>query len=219
MKLPLKTLFAAPLLGTLLLAGCAAPTPNPNPVTGTDPSTSATPTESAANTPVLVDGEAAPPGTKVGFNTYLTYSYVNTDKEDALLQAKLDSIEPATADELAVLTQNFGDKLDVYDIYMLRMTEKKVSGASVKFNDDWSFFDVVDAKGERIQSVSLIGWDGCKVNSFTDEYDTAGAELDQCYIGAVPKGSAAPGGMAYTGGYEDGNPYDAFSGKPLLFIP
>ncbi|MEO5535379.1 MAG: hypothetical protein ABIR17_09645 [Pseudolysinimonas sp.] len=219
MKLPVKTFFAAPLLGALLLAGCATPAISPGTATDPGTATSASPTADAGNTPVLVDGEAAPPGTKVGFDTYLTYSYVTTDKEDALLKAKLDSIEPATADELAVLTTNFGDKLDPYDIYLLRMTEKKVSGATVKYNDDWSFFDVVDAQGERIQSISLIGWDGCDTQSFSEDYDTGGAEIAQCYIGAVKKGSAAPGGMAYTGGYEDDNPYDAFSGKPLLFIP
>jgi hypothetical protein len=210
-------LLATPLLATLLLAGCAAPSTGTTPPdTGTDPSTA--PTEEV-ETPELVEGEPAPPGTRVGFDTYLTYTYVTVDDEEALLKAKLDSIEPATDAELAVLAENFGDQLDDFDIYLLRMTEQKVSGATVKYNDDSSFFDVVNADGERIQTVTLIGWDGCDTQSFPEEYDTGGAEISQCYIGAVPTGEAAPAGMAYTGGYEDDNPYDYLDGKPLLFIP
>jgi hypothetical protein len=211
-------LLAAPLLATLLLVGCAAPSPGTTtPDTGTDES--ATPTEEAVEAPELVEGEPAPPGTRVGFDTYLTYTYLTVDDEEALLSAKLDSIEPATDAELAVLAENFGDQLDGYDIYLLRMTEKKISGASVKYNDDSSFFDVVDENGERIQTVTLIGWDGCDTQSFPEEYDTGGAEISQCYIGAVREGEDPPAGMAYTGGYEDGNPYDYLDGKPLLFIP
>jgi hypothetical protein len=211
-------LLAVPLLATLLLLGCAAPsTGTTTPDTATD--SGVTPTEEAVETPELVAGEPAPPGTRVGFDTYLTYTYLTIDDEDALLSAKLDSIEPATDVELAVLAENFGDQLDGYEVYLLRMTEKKISGATVKYNDDSSYFDVVDVNGERIQEVTLIGWDGCDTQSFPEEYDTGGAEISQCYIGAVREGEAPPAGMAYTGGYEDGNPYNYLDGKPLLFIP
>jgi hypothetical protein len=209
--------LAAPLLAALLLAGCAAPATGP----GGDPDAAPT-TETSApetpETPELVEGEPAPPGTRVGFDTYLTYTFVTTDGEEALLSARLDSIEPATDAEMAVLVENFGDQLDDFDIYLLRMTGKKVSGPSVKYNADFSFFDPVDSDGERIQSLTLIGWDGCDTQSFDDEYD-GGAEVAQCYMGAVPTGEVAPAGMAYTGGYEDDNPYDYLDGNALLFIP
>jgi len=207
-------LIAAPFLVALLLGGCAVSAPtSPGDVDDVETEESGAP-----ETPELVEGEPAPPGTRVGFDVYLTYTFLTTDDEEALLSARLDSIEPATAEEMSVLVENFGDDIDGYDIYMLRMTGKKVSGAPVVYNADYAFFDVVDSAGERIQTVTLIGWDGCQNESFSQEYDD-GAELAQCYMGAVRSGDAPPAGMAYTGGYEDGNPYDYLDGKPLLFIP
>ncbi|HEY0188520.1 MAG TPA: hypothetical protein VGC67_13600 [Cellulomonas sp.] len=223
------TLLTIAAAGSLLLAACssggsdeaepvAASTKTQEASAAAEPSSEPSEVETTpAETEVT--GDVAAPGTTVGFDTYLSYTFTNTDDEQAVLSAKLDSIDLATDSERADLESAFDEgELDGYDLYLIRMTEKKVSGASVEFNSDYSYFDPIKESGSTVQSVTVIGWDGCEQQSFDSAYDTEGAELQQCYIAAVPNGQPAPAGVAYTGGYEDDNPYDSYDGSPLQFI-
>jgi hypothetical protein len=214
----LLALLILPVATLLVVAGCT--TPNDTSNDRDDDDTSQSDDDGDDNeSDAPAEGELADPGTRVGIDEWLTHTFTNTDDGEALISARLVSVEPATADETASIVSAFDDgKVDGYDFYLLRVEEKKESGDTVEFNADYSFFDVVDADGEKVQEILLIGWDGCESLSFDEEFDTAGAVLTQCFIGAAKAGDPEPAGVAYTGGYEDDNPYSFYDGKPLYFI-
>jgi len=199
--------LALPIALSFALVGCgviAAPTePDAAPETSE--------TEEA---PAPADGDIAPAGTTVGLDTYLTYDYTGVDDVTAVISAKLVSVEPVTDAQLKFLNEQF-DQLAGYDVYLVTVDQKKESGDPVIYNADYTNFKVVDAEGTQVQGVTLIGWDECSTESFDEPFDTEGAVLTQCFIGASPAGGNAPAGVAYTGGYEDTNPY---KDEPLLFI-
>jgi len=200
-------ILALPIALSFALVGCgvvAAPT-EPD----TAPETSET-----EEAPAPAEGDIAPAGTKVGLDTYLTYDYVGVDDVAAVISAKLVSVEPVTDAQLKFLNEQF-DQLAGYDVYLVTVDQKKESGDPVIYNADYTNFKVVDAEGTQVQGVTLIGWDECSTESFDEPFDTEGAVLTQCFIGASPAGGNAPAGVAYTGGYEDTNPY---KDEPLLFI-
>ncbi len=208
-------LFTLPIAASILLAACATPADTSD---DRGSSSSRDDEEAEEESAAPERGEIAEPGTTVGVDEWLSYPFTGTDDQEAVISARLLSVEEATAEERAVLDENFGEDIADYDIYLVRYEQEKESGDAIEFNSDYSFFDVVDADGERVQSVTLIGWDGCKSNSFDEEFDTNGGTLAQCAIGAVPTGDDAPAGLAYSGGYGDDNPYDYLDGEPLLFL-
>ena len=215
----LLALLALPVAAVFLVAGCASPAPTKTDDKKDTDSSESTTDDEAEVDEAPADGELAEPGTRVGIDTWLTYSFTTTDDEEALLSARLKSVEPVTKAQLEFLNTTFDEgQLKGYDVWMILVEEKKVSGATVEFNADYSFFDIVDKDGNKVQEITVIGWDECKTPSFDDEYDTAGGTLTQCFLAASTPGGNAPAGVAYTGGYEEGNPYDSFDGKPLLFI-
>jgi len=185
------------------------------PETTTPPAETAAPEETTA--PAPVDGEVAAAGTKAAIGAPLTYEFTNTDDGVALISAKLIDVTPATAEELAVINDAFdADELKGYDVWLIHFEETKVSGAVVEFNSDYSYFSPADASGNKVASPTLIGWDGCASESFTEEFDN-GEPLEQCMLAAAPSGGNLPVGMMYTGGYQDDNPYDYYDGTPLYF--
>jgi hypothetical protein len=216
----LLALLVLPVAAVFVVAGCASPAPaDKDDKKDTDSSKTETEEEAEEVDEAPADGELAEPGTRVGIDTWLTYSFTTTDDEEALLSARLKSVEPVSAAQLEFLNTTFDEgQLKGFDVWMLLVEEKKVSGATVEFNSDYSFFDIVDADGNQVQEITVIGWDECKTPSFDEAYDTAGGTLTQCFLAASTPGGNKPAGVAYTGGYEEGNPYDSYDGKPLLFI-
>lgn len=214
----LLALLILPVATLLVIAGCATPSDTSNDRDDDDTSQSDDDgDDDESDAPV--EGELAEPGTTVGMNEWLTHSFTSTDDGEALISARLVSVEPATDDEAAFIVAAFDDgKVDGYDFYLLHVEEKKESGDTVEFNADYSYFDVVDKDGNQVQEITLIGWDGCKSLSFDEEFDTADGVLTQCFIAGAKDGDPLPAGVAYTGGYEDDNPYSSYDGKPLYFI-
>lgn len=215
----LLAILILPVVAMFVLAGCAVP----KIVTGSDkPDTAETdaPAEEDDEPAAPADGELAEPGTRVGANEWLTHSFVGTDDQEALIASRLISVEPVTKSQLAFLNETFDEgELEGYDVWMVIVEEQKISGASIEFDSDYSYYDVVDADGDQVQGITVIGWDECSTESFDEEFDTNGGILTQCFLGAAPStDTGIPAGVAYTGGYEDDNPYDSYDGKPLLFI-
>lgn len=214
----LLALLILPVATLLILAGCATPNDTSNDRDDDDTSQSDN-DDKDDESDAPAEGELAEPGTRVDIDEWLTHSFTSTDDGEALISARLVSVEPATDDEAAFIVAAFDDgKVDGYDFWLLHVEEKKESGDTVEFDADYSFFDVVDEDGNQVQEITLIGWDGCESNSFDDEFDTNGGVITQCFIGAAKNGDPEPAGVAYTGGYEDDNPYSSFDGKPLYFI-
>ena len=212
-------LFTLPIAASILLAACATPADTSDDRGSSSSSNDEDEEDEEDSGPAAPErGEIAEPGTTVGVDEWLSYPFTGTDGQEAVVSARLLSVEPATAEERAVLDENFGDQIADYDIYLVRYEQEKESGDPIEFDSDYSYFDVVDADGERVQPISLIGWDACDTQSFDSEFDTAGGTLQQCAVGGVPTGDDAPAGLAYTGGYEDDNPYDYIDGEPLLFL-
>lgn len=212
-----------PAVSLLVLGGCALlPIPGNNNSNDDDKDTSdvketEAPEDDDADAPV--DGELAEPGTRAGLNQWLTHSFESTDDVQALIAARLVSVEPVTSTQRAFLDGAFDEgELDGYDVWILKVEEKKVSGGTVEFNADYTSFNPVDDQGRQIQGLTVIGWDDCKSLSFDEEFDTNGGVLTQCILAATLPGDDAPAGVNYTGGYEDENPYSNYDGKPLLFI-
>ncbi|MFB2580774.1 hypothetical protein ACEXQD_05955 [Herbiconiux sp. P15] len=146
------------------------------------------------------------------------YEFTGTDGQKALLSAELVDVTAATAEQVAFLNEQFDkDELKGFEISFIHLSQSKVSGDPVEFNSDYTSFKPIDAQGQRVQDVTVIGWDECTTESFTPEFDT-GESITQCFIAAAPAGGNAPAGVMYDGGYEDPNPYDYYDGKPLLFV-
>jgi hypothetical protein len=215
----LLALLVLPLVTLLVVAGCSTPSDTSNDRDDDETSQSDDDGDEEGESEAPAEGELAEPGTRVGIDEWLTHSFTSTDDGEALISARLVSVEPATDEEAAFIVSAFDDgKVDGYDFYLVHVEEKKESGDSVEFDSDYSFFDVVDKDGDQVQEITIIGWDGCETDSFDEEFDTAGGVLTQCFIGAAKSGDLKPAGVLYKGGYEDDNPYSSYDGKPLYFI-
>jgi len=210
----LLALLVLPVATLFVIAGCSTtPAPSSN---GDDDKTSQSDEGDDDESEAPAEGELADPGTRVGEGEWLTHSFTSTDDGEALISAQLVSVEPATDEEAAFIVAAFdAGKLDGYDFWLIHVDEKKESGDSIAFDSDYAYFDVVDEDGTQVQGITLIGWDGCPSESFSEEFDTAGAVITQCFIAAAKDGDNEPAGVSYGGGYEDDNPYED---KPLLFI-
>jgi hypothetical protein len=215
-------LVALPMVTAFTLSGCALLPSAPQPAAESSaPTASPTPTAEPTEEPssgTATSGDVAEPGTTVGPGEELVYEFTGTDEQKALISAALVDVTPATAEQVAFLNEQFDeDELKGLDISFIHVTQKKVSGDPVEFNADYTSFKPVDAEGQRVQDVTVIGWDECGTESFTPEFD-AGVAMTQCYIAASPTGGNAPAGVMYEGGYEEGNPYSSYDGEPLLFL-
>ena len=210
-------LLALPVVTVFVIAGCASPSPSTD---SGDKDTDSSETEDEEDeADVPEEGELAEPGTTVGADVWLTHSFTSTDDVEALISSRLVSVEKVTDEQYTFLNETFDEgQLEGYDVYMILVEEKKESGDSIEFDADYTFYDPIDKDGEKVQPITLIGWDECQTPSFDEAFDTAGGVLTQCLLAAVPEGEDGPAGVAYTGGDEDDNPYDYLDGKPLFFI-
>ncbi len=218
----LSALVALPAITLLTLAGCAFPkpaAPEPAPETSV-PSATSTPTEEAEepDDSSAASGDVAAPGTTAGPGEPLVTEFTGTDGQKALIASSLVDVVPATTEQVAFLNEQFDKgELDGFEISFIHLEQKKVSGDPIEFNADYTSFKPVDAEGQRVQDVTVIGWDECGTESFTPEFDS-GETLVQCYIAAAPAGGGAPAGLMYDGGFSEDNPFDYYDGKPLLFL-
>lgn len=208
--------LAVTLATTLALTGCFGSIVAD---TTTEPTSAASPSATAgSDSPSApADGTLAEPGTRASMGESLTYEFVNTDGGKALISATLKSIEPVSADQLTFLNEQFA-QLKGYEVFFLIVEEQKVSGDPVEFNASYTGFKPIDANGTKVQAITLIGWDECESNSFTPEFDDAGAVITNCFMAAAVPGGNMPEGIMYTGGFSDPNPYSDYDGKPIYWF-
>lgn len=215
-KLTKNTIIGAGLALTLLLSACSGA---PDSDTGKlvtpkeDKSVTETPAEEPTETDSTVSGDVTAPGTKLGLNEWATVEFVGTDDQSALIANRLVSVNPVTTDQQAFLESKLPE-LSGYDSYMFIVEQKKVSGASIVHNADYTSLKPAFADGSRVQEVTMIGWDECKSQSFSKAFDEEGATLTQCLIGAVRTGAGAPDSVIYT---KYDTPYSHSDGKPIVF--
>ncbi|WP_285027029.1 hypothetical protein [Plantibacter sp. ME-Dv--P-122b] len=209
-----SALIILPVAAMLVLAGCSTPSaPDAKPTEKASSSATSKPSSTGS-----ADGEVTEPGAQVGIDEPIVYESQGTDGVTALISAELTEVTPATPDQVAFLKTQFdGGELDGYDITLIRLEMTKVSGDPVAFNSDATSFAPVDADGEKVQEATLIGWDECSSESFTEEFD-GGEPITQCYVAAAPAGGKAPAGLMYDGGFTNPNPYDSYDGDPILLI-
>jgi hypothetical protein len=225
-SLPLAVVPAALLLG---LTACSGNSDVELLPIATDDAATATATATAEATPSAVpdatetgavpaaDG-ASPAGARAGLGEPLVYSFTGTENNTVLVSSKLLDVTPATPEQDKFVREQFGSDVDGFDLYLIHLEETKVSGDPVEFEASYTGYSPVNADGEEVQEATLIGWDDCKENSFTEEFDN-GQPITQCLLAATPTEAAPPAGVSYDGGLQENSPYDEFSGgAPLLFI-
>ena len=158
-------------------------------------------------------GEITEPGSKLELNEWATYEYTGLDGQKAIISSRLVGVEDATEAQKTVLVEKIPDLAD-YDVFLFTTEEKKISGDPIVFEADYTDYSVASADGARAQEVTVIGWDECKSESFTKEFDEDGATITQCFVGAVKPGGAVPTGLIYAP--YDGV-YDYADGEPIYF--
>lgn len=223
---------AAALSLGLMLAGCAGDEPAETTETETsaqeaaaepseEPTEEATeeaePTEEAteeAEEAPAASGDVAAPGTTVAVGEWqsLPFEAVGDEGGSAVIDVAVTTVEEAPAADQKALEEEI-PQLKGMTVYYLWADMKKNSGDPVEFNSIASEFYAVDADNERLQNISLIGWDSCPSESFTPEFD-AGETLKTCFAAAVPETEPAPAG----GAWSDSEAYDIFDGKALYWV-
>lgn len=196
------TALASIALAALALTGCSLLTP-PAP---------ADPGEVPTNPVRPLPDSITPPGAEIPLGEWASYQFTGTKGEEVVIAARLVSVEKLPAAEDEFLRDNI-DGLDGYDIYVMRVEQKKVSGDDVTFNADYTGFKPARADGTRGKELTVIGWSGCKVSSFTAAFED-GEVLPQCFLGLVDSGAAPVAGVIYT---LFDTPYDSYAGAPIFF--
>lgn len=192
----------AALILALALTGCSAGSSTPAKVTHkSDKATTAPATPKSEKTPD-VKPEKNADGTVV---TFTGQGEKGADGEYAKFPVKIaasvTSIEKLSDTEmqsiLSVAKDDAKNTLSAFDLYKINVHEVYVSGDDPKFQASYTDYNVVDAKGVKVNDLPLIGFDWCKSNSFTKDFIT-GTPNDSCLIGAVAKGAAAPAGVEFS---------------------
>lgn len=219
-------LLVLPLVAVFVIAGCSSPAANNDKDDDRESSKSDDDDEKDEDEDEEEDspeapasGELAEPGTRVAINEWLTHTFLSTDEVEATISSRLTSVEPVTDEQREFLDGVFDEgELEGYDVWMILVEQKKESGGTIIYNSDFTYFDVVDEDGDQVQSLTVFGWDECENPSFDEAFDSDGAVITQCYLAAAKANDQKPAGVMYVGGYEDGNPYSSYDGKPLYFI-
>ncbi|GAA1845956.1 hypothetical protein [Agromyces salentinus] len=215
--------FVALAVVSLVLTACAAE-PADSVAEKSDISVeetaSADPTEEPADESTgeaAIEGELLEPGQTVALGDWGTYEYVDYDDKTAVLNTKLVSIEPATEAQVEQLVAEIPE-LKGWKVSLIRYQQQKVSGDDITYGSNYTDFRPADATGAKAQEVSVIGWDECASESFTEEFNAGTTVLDQCMIGASVDGGEPIGGMIWTGNSSaDENPFSDYEGTPVFF--
>ncbi|MBH0108992.1 hypothetical protein I6E81_02290 [Salinibacterium sp. NG22] len=207
-----RSAFAWAIIAGLTLSGCAVTASEEVPEAAAP---SVEPTEETTEESTgTASGDVAAPGSTVKLGEWASYDYAGIDDATAVIAARLVSIEPATAAQTDYLVKQIS-QLKGYNVWFLSVEQQKVSGDSIAFDADYTGFSPVDANSEKIQDVTVIGWDDCTTQSFTKEFDTDGATIEQCFIAATVEGGNDVAGVIYA---EYDSVYAYYDGKPLSFL-
>ncbi|QAY74659.1 hypothetical protein ET445_16295 [Agromyces protaetiae] len=173
--------------------------------------------ESADDASAAVPGELLQPGQTVAAGEWATYEFVNYDDAKAVLQTRLVGVETATQAQVDLLVSEIPE-LKGYHVELIRFETKKVSGDDIAYNSNYTDFRPADVNGLRAQEVSVISWDDCNSESFTEEFDAGVETIPGCLVGAWVEGGDPVGGMIWTGNSSvDDNPFGEYDGTPVFF--
>lgn len=202
------------LVAGLVLAGCSAPAPEAPEVPNSTETPSEEPTESPAETSEpTTPGDVVEPGATVAIGEWANYEYSGLDDTSAIISARLVSVEEPSAEDAAFLVDQI-PQLEGYELLFFIVEQKKVSGDEIAHQSDYTGFRPATSDRKRAQDVTVIGWDKCKTNAFSRDFDTAGATLTQCIIGAKVPGGQDIAGIMYA---PFDTPYNFSDGNPILF--
>ena len=209
------------LVGGLILTGCAGGNSGekvdpPKTDKGTDApaEVNETPAETPAEGSGTASADITAPGAKVGINEWATIEFVGGDDATALIASRLVSVEPATQAQTDFLVEKV-PQLKGYNVSFVKVEQQKVSGDTIAYNANYTSFKPITAAGVETQGVSVIGWEDCKKQSFTKEFDTVGTVLTQCLISADVEGGDPTAGVMYA---EYDTAYASYEGDPIQFL-
>ncbi|MBM7831364.1 hypothetical protein JOE59_002069 [Agromyces cerinus] len=207
----LSVAFAGLAIAALALTGCTS-SPADRAVKVT-PSAEAEPSEApeAAPADAAFDGGAdAAPGSTVPAGTWGNIPYLDYDDNESVLSHHLKSVDKAAQADVDTLVAEIPE-LKGMDVYFANVESRYVSGDLQPFTQP-SDFDVVDANGDRVQSLILVGFDACPSDSFGDEDEVKTQVITNCYAAAVAPGGNVPAGVKWSQ-YE--TPTEE---EPVLFV-
>jgi hypothetical protein len=162
-------------------------------------------------------GDLVQPGQTVPAGEWATYEYVDYDGNTAVLNTKLVSVEPASQAQIDLLVGEIPE-LKGYKVTLVRFQQQKVSGDDITYGANYTDFRPADTEGAQAQEVSVIGWEDCETESFTEEFNAGTEVLDQCIVGASVEGGNDVAGMIWTGNSSaDENPFSQYDGTPVFF--
>lgn len=218
MKKPSIALAALIAAGALALTGCTAPDlSGAKRIDQTEAPAETEAPESSESSGDATAGDLVQPGQTVPVGEWATYEYVNYDDKKAVLNTRLVSIEPATQEQIDLLVSEIPE-LQGWKVSLIRYEQQKVSGDDITYSANYTDFRPADVDGAQAQEVSVIGWEDCASESFTEEFNAGTEVLQQCMVGASVEGGKAIGGMLWTGNADvDDNPFSEYEGTPVFF--
>ncbi|MFC4223092.1 hypothetical protein [Lysinibacter cavernae] len=205
----------------LSLAGCADIKPVENEKSSSSEKKTEKPTEPATETPSSTpkasgDGSVLAPGDEVtGLGTQGSYEWFNYDEKKAILTSSLDSVEQAPQAAFDEIAEKAPELKNGYALYFLTFSTTFVSGDDIDFSANYTDFKPIDAEGNSTQTISLIGYDSCKSESFPKGFSQGGVSINNCIAAVVPAGGEAPAGMQFAQYDQATSDYD---GKPIRFF-
>lgn len=162
--------------------------------------------------PVPTGSELAPGDTVTGEAGELPWDYY--EEASSLWSHEILTIEAAP--ELDVKKFIEGDtKIADYDIYYITYESEYLSGEVSEFSAFYTNFKPARADGTILDDLYLNGVANCKPESVGKDFAEKGATIKNCMGVAVPKGSEAPSGIAWTA-YD--TPYDLYQGHPAYIL-
>ncbi len=201
------------LVSALTLCGCSS-------LGSPSIPSSEAPTKTQSATPETHEGEGsstpsaniAAPGATITIGQWASYAYTGA-ATTAVVAARLVSIDEVSPGQKDLLVTKLPE-LEDYTVWILLVEQQKVFGAPIAAGSDYAAFYPVDVNKKKVQYVTIVGWDECRSESFTKEFDD-GATITQCIIGATKPGESDVAGVIYA---PLNTPYDAHDGNPINFL-
>lgn len=193
--------LAGMVIAAVTLSGCSAllpqrPTPEVAPTQSQEAEPSDEPETAPAGDGAFDGGVDVEPGSTVPAGTWANIPYVNYDDKEAVLSHHLKSVEKAPAFDVDYLVSEIPE-LKGLDVYYMMVETRFVSGDGLAYITP-SDFRPIDADGRRAQTLTLIGFDGCPSESFSDEEEMQNQVVTNCFAAAAPAGGNIPAGLAWS---------------------